>query len=218
MSLIIFSACQLCCASGDTNIIAMSEWSKAVLLRNDQLHDQAIRGRLVIVEGMEPAYGNPPTANGAITFVELQNMTRACCDDIDVCFDVTKLNCELSDGAGKLVPKPTGMEWGGRGPFAPCWVKLPYNSTIRLFVNGGTRNPLAVFPSGVPWCRWSIAANDTNTYFLSGTLSLFTHTNLALSPPFREMDYQEHRTATLAFPKTRITASRMASREKPKYQ
>ena len=108
-SLIIISACQLCFAVGDTNIIAMSEWSKAVSLRNDQLHDQAIRGRLVIVEGMEPAYGGPPTTNGAMTFVELQNVTGACCDDIDVCFDVTKLNCELSDGAGKLVPKPAEM-------------------------------------------------------------------------------------------------------------
>jgi hypothetical protein len=79
----------------------MGEWSKPVSLRNDQLHDQAIRGRLLIVRGMEPAYGGPPTTNGAMTFVELQNVTGGCCDDIDVCFDVMKVNCELSDSAGK---------------------------------------------------------------------------------------------------------------------
>jgi hypothetical protein len=216
VSCLIFGACQLCFATGDTNIIAMSEWSKPVSLRNDQLHDQAIRGRLLIVEGREPAYGGPPTTNGAMTFVELQNVTGACCDDIDVCFDVTKLNCELSDSAGRVVPMLTGGGWDGRGPFAPCWVKLPYNSAIRLFVNGGAMDPLAVYPSGEPGIHWSIAGNDTNTYFLTGTLVLFTHTNLSLRPEFREMDYNRNRTATMEFPKVRITTSRMGSRSQAK--
>jgi hypothetical protein len=83
-------------------------------------------------------------------------------------------------------------------------VKLPYNATIRLFVNGGTMDPLAVYPGGEPWRHWSIAANDTNTYFLSGTLNLFAHTNLSLSPEFRQMDYERHGTATLDFPKTKL--------------
>jgi hypothetical protein len=203
-SVSILAGCQMCFAAGDTNIIAMSEWSKPVSLRNDQLHDQDIRGRLVIVRGMEPAYGGPPTTNGAMTFVELQNVTGACCDAIDVCFDVKKLSCALSDGAGKAVPLPAGGEWGGRGPFAPCWVQLPYNSTIRLFVNGGTLNPLAVYASGEPWRHWSLAGNDTNTYLLSGTLNLSTHTNLSLPPEFRLLDYKQHGTATLEFPKVRI--------------
>ena len=77
-------------------------------------------------------------------------------------------------------------------------------------------SPLALYPSGEPWRHWSIAANDTNTYFLSGTLTLSTHTNLSLSAPFREMDYAEHGTATLAFPMTRIAASRMRNRENAK--
>jgi len=217
VSCLIFSVCQLCFATGDTNIIAMGEWSKPVSLRNDQSHDQTIRGRLLIVQGMEPAYGGPPTTNGAMTFVELQNVTEACCDDIDVCFDVMKLNCELSDSAGKVVPMPTGGGgWSGRGPFAPCWVKLPYNSTIRLFVNGGTLDPLAVYPGGAPWRHWSIAGNDTNTYFLTGTLNLFTHTNRSLQPEFREMDYNQNRTATMEFPKARITTSTIGSQPQPK--
>ena len=195
-SFFIFAVCQLCIAAGDTNIIAVSEWSKPISLRNDQLHDVAIRGRLLIIQGMEPAYGGPPTTNGAMTFVELQNVTGACCDGIDVYFAVTNLHCELSDATGKAVPKPTGGPWGGRGPFLPCWVNLPYNSTIRLFVNGGRLNPLMVYPSGEPWSRWSIPAKGTNVYYLDGTLNVSTHTNSSLPP-----DYYK---ATLIFPKTRI--------------
>jgi len=196
-SFFLFAACQLCIAVGDTNIIAVSEWSKPISLRNDRLHDEAIRGRLLIVQGMEPAYGGPPTTNGAMTFVELQNVTGACCDGIVVFFAVTNLHCEVSDATGKAVPKATGGGSGGRGPFLPCWVNLPYNSTIRLFVNGGRMNPLAVYPSGEPWSHWSIPKSDTNTYYLAGTLSLSTSTNSSLPPD----DYQ----ASLVFPKTRIT-------------
>ena len=115
-SLIIFAACQVCFARGETNFLAKSDWSKPISLRNKNLHDEAIRGRLVIVEGLEPAYGGLPTTNAAMTFVELQNVTGACCDGIDVCFDVMKLTCELSDVTGKAVPKPAAGPWGGRGP------------------------------------------------------------------------------------------------------
>jgi len=205
----IFAACQLCFAGGDTNLIAVSEWSKAVSLRNEQLHDEAIRGRLLILQGMEPAYGGPPTTNGAMTFVELQNVTGACCDSIDIYFAVTNLHCVLSDARGKAIPKPGSGGWGGRGPFSPCWVNLPYNSTIRLFVNGGTIEPLAVYPSGEPGLHWSIQGTDTNAYFLTGTLTLFTHPNLSLSPESRERDYKLNSTATLEFPKLKITANRI---------
>lgn len=195
-----FTACQLCFAGADTNIIAMSEWSKPVSLRNEQLHDVGIRGRLLIMKGAEPAYGGPNPENLAMTFVELQNVALG---GIEVYFSVTNLHCELSDAAGKAVPKATGGGWGGRGPFLPCWVNLPYNSTIRLFVNGGTMNPLAVYPSGEPWSHWSIPASDTNVYYLAGTLSLSTHTNRLEPPALIEKDYR----ATLVFPKARITTA-----------
>ena len=201
---LISAACQLCFADGDTNIIAMSEWSKPISLRNNQLHDEAIRGRLLIVQGMEPGYGGPPT-NGAMTFVELQNVTQACCDGIEVYFAVTNLHCELTDATGKAIPKPTRVGWGGRGPFLPCWVNLPYNSTVRLFVNGGTLNPLMVFPSGEPWSRWSIPPNGRNVYYLAGTLSVCAHTNSSLPP-----DYYK---ATVVFPKTRITGREVETAE-----
>jgi hypothetical protein len=212
-SFFIFAVCQLCFAGGNTNSIAMSEWSKPVTLRNEQLHDEAIRGRLLIVKGAEPGYGGPEPENLAMTFVELQNVGTG---GIEIYFAVTNLHCELSDATGKAVPKPTGGAWGGRGPFLPCWVNVPYNSTVRLFVNGGTLNPLMVYPSGEPWSRWSIPANDTNVYYLGGTLSLSTHTNLSLPPEFREMDYKEHCTATLVFPKARITVPTLSKVEQAK--
>ena len=146
------------------------------------------------------------TTNRAMTFVELQNTSGAYDEaGIDILFDVTKLNCELSDGMGRVLP-PSGGPWGGRGPFGPCWVKLPYNSTIRLFVNGGSTDPLMVYPNGKPWCYWSIPANDTNVLFLAGTLDLATHTNTTFSgpPELTERYWKEHCTATLSFPKTRL--------------
>jgi len=211
MTSFIFGASQFCLAVGDTNIIVISDWSEPVSLRNANLHDQAIRGRLLIVEGMQPAYGGPPTANAAMTFVELQNVSGGYDDKgIDIYFDVMKLNCELTDATGNVLPKPNAGPWGGRGPLTPCWVRLPYNATIRLFVNNGRREPLTIYPNGEPWCHWDIAASDTNTYFLSGKLSLSTHTNLT----FSEMDPRKHGTATLAFPKTRISpASLVLSKE-----
>ena len=192
----IFAACQLCFAAEDTNIIAISEWSKPVSLQNDQLHDEAIRGRLLILQGMEPAGGGPDVTNGAMTFIELQNVTGVNGGGIEIYFAVTNLHCELSDGAGKIIPPPTSGAWGGRGPFSPYWVNLPYNSKIRLFVNGGSLNPLMAYPSGEPWTRWSIPHDGTNVYYLTGTLSVYGHTNSSLPSDFIN--------ATLSFPKMRL--------------
>ena len=195
-------------AVADTNVIAMSEWSQPISLRHGTGHDQYIRGRLLILQGMEPAYGGPPT-NGAMTFIELQKVYGH--DPIEVCFDVMKLNCQLTDATGQESLKLSGGIWGGRGPFPPVWVVLPYNSTIRLFVNGGSMDPLRVYPGGEPWSYWSISKSDTNIYYLSGTMSLSTHSNLnLLSPYFTEKDYKENRTATLEFPRFRITPKEWA--------
>src|SRR5438094_6502068 len=104
---VLLVACQLCSAGEDANIIAISGWSRPVSLRNDHLHDIAIRGRLLILQGMEPAYGGMSTTNGAMTFIELQNVAGACCDSIDIYFAVTNLRCELSNTTSKVVLKPT---------------------------------------------------------------------------------------------------------------
>src|SRR5579883_634387 len=202
LAILILGACQICFGAGEASIIAMSAWSKPAALRNQHGHDEAIRGRLLIVKGTEPGYGGPNLENGAMTFVELQNVTPSCGEGIDVYFAVTNLHCQLADAAGKAVPLPTQGGWGGRGPFLPCWVKLPYNSSIRLFVNGGRMDPLSVYPGGEPWSYWSIAKNDTNIYYLAGTLSISTHTNSSDAPIFGERYYK----ATLVFPKTKISS------------
>ncbi len=196
VSLLPFAICLRCFAHGDTNLIAASEWSKPVSLRNQQMHHEAIRGRLLILKGSEPAYGGPEPGNGAMTFVELQNVTGAYGEGSEIHFAVTNLHCELTDATGKSI-KPDQVSWDGRGPFPPYWAYLPYNSTIRLFVNGGSLDPLFVYPGGEPWTRWSIPKTDTNTYYLSGTLRLSTHASPPLPPNYFN--------ATLVFPKTKIT-------------
>ena len=189
---LILASCQLCFAAGDTNIIATGEWSKPVSLQNDQA---SIRGRLLIVRGAEPAYGGPLTTNWAMTFVELQNVTGACCQGVDVYFAMTDLHCELSDATGKAVPEPAGGGSGGRGTLGPYWVNLPYNSTIRLYIESGSEDPLSLYHTSEPWGShyWSIRRKGTNTYYWGGILSVSTHTNSSL-PDF----------STLVFPRTRI--------------
>ncbi len=99
----------------------MSEWSKPVSLRNQHLHDIAIRGRLLIIEGSEPGYAGPNPENAAMTFVELQNVSLGGFSAIDVHFAVTNLQCQLFNAAGQAIPVPPGMAWGGRGPWPPSW-------------------------------------------------------------------------------------------------
>lgn len=77
-------------------------------------------------------------------------------------------------------------------------------STEQSAFSPGTLSPLSLSAGGMPGCYWHIADTDTNTYFLSGTLPFFTHTNLSLSPESREMDYRLHGTATVEFPKIKI--------------
>jgi hypothetical protein len=212
ITLFVLLSSSLCCfAADDTNAIAVSDWSEPVELQNGSLHNEAIRGRLLIIEGSEPGYGGPNTETQAMTFVELKNATRACCDAVDVCFDVMKLNCTLTDESGKNVSKAASSGgYSGRGAFRPTWVVLPYNSTIRLFVNAGSRSPLGVYQNGEPSSsHWSISSNDTNVYYLSGTLDIFTRTNDAtasMPESYRQGYYDLNCKGTLTFPKMKISA------------
>jgi len=198
----------LCCFANDTNVIAATDWSEPVELMNLETgHDHAIRGRLLIVAGSEPAQGmwsKTDKDNTAMTFVELQNVTGGYSENADVCFDAMKLNCTLTDESGKSVPKHS-HPWSGRGAFSPCWEVLPYNSTIRLFVNSGSKSPLTVFPNGEPWSYWLISTGDTNIYYLSGTLDICSQTNE--SPRLQRL-YDSHCKGTLIFPKTKISANK----------
>lgn len=194
-------------AADNTNVIVVTDWSKPIQLTGDHLHDVAIRGRLII-EDIGSVNDRPKNETYAKTFVELQNLEG---ERIELCFATTNLNCELTDGKGKLVPTPEGGKgWSGGGPAEPIWIVLPSGSTIRLLVHVGSKSPLFIYPSGYPWDYWSISTNDTNAYYLSGTLNIFTPTNYAPSSfpePLRQGFYDEHCKGILTFPKTKISTN-----------
>ncbi len=199
------------CLAGDTNIIVATDWSEPVVADLGY----PIRGRLVITSGSEPAYGGPQaeTTNHTMMFVELQNRYDADGGSVKLFFDVMGLKCNLVDANGKSAPKPNGMGWGGRGPFAPSWIVLPYNSTIRLFVNSGSKSPLRITETGEPWSYWQIPSSDTNVYYLSGTLTISTPTNATLvAKPHDDANPHEYHewTGTLVFPKVKISANKFA--------
>ncbi len=202
---ILVLCCARCFAADETNIIVATDWSEPVGFGN-----YSLRGRLLIVTGNEPAYGGPKTENLAMTFVELQNLNIG--GSLKVYFDVMGLSCELSDKNGEPLPKPAAFGWGGRGPLTPSWVVLPYNSTIRLFVNSGSRSPLMVFPSGEPWSRWSLQRSGTNIYYLSGSLNISTLTNATLTAvPHESVNPHEYAewNGKLVFPKVKISAGQV---------
>jgi hypothetical protein len=187
-------------ASGSTNVVVMTDWSAPV-----KFERHSIRGRLIVLDGSEPAYAGPGTERQVSMFVELQHVTGS--SNVKLYFDVMGLNCDLVDTNGTPVPLEQVGAWGGRGPLRPSWVVLPYNSTIRLFINSGSRSPLHIHQSGTPWCRWSIEPDDSKSYFLSATLDIRTPTNSVLTvlppPDAGHHDYADWR-GRLAFPKTKF--------------
>jgi hypothetical protein len=198
----------LCCFADDTNIIAMSDWSEPV-----GFDHHSIRGRLLIVAGSEPNYGGPKTDNATMMFVELQYAPGACCGSVKVYFDGMGLKCDLTDSNGKPGSKPKfgGGGRGGRGPLIPSWVVVPYNSTIRLFVNSGSKSPLTISQSGEPWSYWSIPSSDTNVYYLSASLTISTPTNATLTAtPHESPNIHEYAAwnGKLIFPKMKISANK----------
>jgi hypothetical protein len=196
----------LYCFAGDTNIIAMSDWSEPVALMNQIGHDQVIRGRLLIVAGSSSDYGGSEPNNQTMMFVELQNLQGS----VKLYFDVMGLKCNLIDSNGNPAPEPNGKGWGGGGPVIPSWLVLPGNSTIRLIVNGGRKSPLTICKGGEPWDYWSIPSSDTNVYFLSGTLTIAKPTNstLTVTPPGDYHQYADW-SGKLIFPKIEISANKM---------
>ncbi|MEI6194625.1 MAG: hypothetical protein WCS42_09870 [Verrucomicrobiota bacterium] len=205
----------LCCYANDINIVAASDWSKPVSLRRvDTGHDHSIRGRVLIIAGNEPAYGGPQTDNNTMTFVELQNVTEAQSENVDL--HIGEMKFILTNQNGKDAPEPgvTAGSYLSAIGSGPCWESLPYNSTIRLFVISGTKSPLTITKNGDPFSHWSIPAIDTNEYFLTGTLQIFTRTNGLDSCFPKELEelkqtyYNQNCKATITFPKTKFPAKK----------
>ena len=191
----IIAAYQLCFAGGDTNIIAMSDWSKPV----GTFYGETLRGRMIVAQEHSPAH--PETE----FYLELQNVSVGVGRPMQIYFDPGRgLHCEMLDASGKP-PLLVGSGSGGGGAGA-CWITLPYDCTIRLRANmygygkqAGDGLLLTMSPPTMQ--SWDIRAGDTNVYYLSGTFTVTPPTN---SPP---RDFDTERTiwsGTLELPKMKV--------------
>ncbi len=166
---------QFCIAGGDTNIIAMSDWSKPVAA--SPYYGHTIRARMIIAQGRGAAFDGPwPETQ---FYLEFQNVSGAISYPMQFYFDPSEgVHCELRDANGKSPSQAGGGSGGGAGA---AWITLPYDSTIRLRANmyGYGKKPgdgllLCIYP---PAQYWNISAGDTNAYYLSGTFTVTTPTN-----------------------------------------
>ncbi len=172
----IFAACHLCFAGGDTNIIAISDWSKPV----GTIYSQSLRGRIIIAQEHSPAYDGPSPETEF--YLELQNVSGATGTPMQIYFDPEHgLHCDVLDASGKPPPMVgTGGSGGGAGA---CWIALPYDSTIRLRANmhgyGKKAGDGLLLAMVAPMQRWDIQPGDTNRYYLSATFTVTPPTNSA---------------------------------------
>ena len=188
---LVFLAAHWCCfASGDTNVIAMSNWSTPV---------SNLRVRMIVAHGRGVNFAGPwPETQ---FYLEFQNVSGR---DMEFFFDPWNgLRSQLEDAKGKTVSTGGGGSGSGAGA---SWIILPYDSTIRLRANmfGYGEKPgdglnLTLYPPQA----WRIKPGDTNAYFLSGTFTVTTPTNS------RPKDLEADRvvwSGTLELPKMRILA------------
>ena len=199
-SLFFIAACQFSYASGDTNIVAISEWSKPVSTTNGTI----LRARMIISQEHSPAHAGPQKETAF--YLEFQNVTAAVGFPLQFYFDPGRaFRCELLDATGKPPPPEGGAgSGGGAGPY---WITLPYDSTIRLRANmyGCGLKPengfmLVMSPPNMQ--RWTIRAGQSKTYSISGTFTATTPKH------YVPKDSEEARTiwsGTLELPKMNLT-------------
>jgi hypothetical protein len=172
--LLFLAVCQFCFADGETNIIAMSDWSKPV--SNTDGH--SLRARMIVAHGRSAAFAGPwPETQ---FYLEFQNVSGAITHPTQFYFNPSEqLHCTLLDANGK--PPPPAGGGGSGGGAGAAWITLPYDSVIRLRANmfGYGEKPgdglhLILWPGDQDWI---IQAGDTNTYYLSGGFTVSTPTN-----------------------------------------
>jgi len=169
---LLLAACQLCFAGGDTNIIAISDWSKPI----GTYSGHSLRARMIVTYGRGAAFDGPwPETQ---FYLEFQNVSGAIVLPTQFYFDPSGgLRCVLEDADGKTVSTGGAGSGGGAGA---SWIALPYDSDIRLRANmyGYGNKPgdglnLTLYPPQA----WQIRAGDTNAYYLSGTFTISTPKN-----------------------------------------
>jgi hypothetical protein len=194
-----FAASHFCFAGGDTNILALSGWSKPVSTRDGQ----SLRARMMIAQEMLPGrVGNVPETE---FYLELQNVTGAAGAPMQIYFDRRNLQCVMLDANGRPPPPPPGGEGGSGSGAGKCWITLPYDCTIRLRANRygfGFPRGDGLFLMLTPGAFWVIQPGDTNDYYLSGQFTVTPPTN---SVP---ADFDHARvfwSGTLELPKMKIS-------------
>ena len=120
----------------DASVLALGAWSQPVRTPNYM----KLRGRLKICEYPNNR-GLAPSIDVAL-YVELQEFSDSVGGLEEVYFDPQALKCELTDSAGKAVPR-SGGAFSGAVPGA-VWINLPSYCSEVLRVtpyNGGGRMP-----------------------------------------------------------------------------
>jgi hypothetical protein len=152
----------------DASVLAVGAWSQPVRTPNYM----KLRGRLKMCEYPNNR-GLAPSIDVAL-YVELQEFSDSVGAAEEVYFDPQALKCELTDSAGKAVPR-SGGEFSGAVPGA-VWINLPSYCSEVLRVtpyNGGGRMPDGGFELwGNIGDTWTLKAGDTATYYLSGELTV----------------------------------------------
>jgi hypothetical protein len=197
---LLLASCQFCLATGDTNVIAISDWSKPV----GTFHGHALRARMLIAQEHSAGHGGPSPETEF--YLELQNVSEAIVSPTRIYFDPGHgLQCELLDANGK--PPPPVESGGSGGGAGACWIALPHDSTIRLRANmygyGRKRGDGLLLVLAPPKMQtWTIRPTDTNIYYLSGTFTVTPPTNAV------HEDFEAARaiwSGTLEMPKMRIS-------------
>jgi len=201
VSLLLFTLHRCCFGIEDTNVVALGEWSQPVDCSGADRKDcGSLRGRLLIRYGYSPRYaGQLPETQ---VYLELQNVSTTVGNPMEIYFDPQNgLQCELRDSHDQP-PPPIGT--GGSGAFpSPCWVTLPYDSTVRLrsswYGYGMPKNKGLKIPL---FQELIILAENTNDYFLSSTFTVTAPTNHICPPDHCVWQ------GTLTLPKMKIAAKR----------
>jgi hypothetical protein len=206
-SLLLLVTCQFCFASGDTNIIAVSDWSQPVATQYGS-QAQKLRARMLVMYGRGACLEGPNPETQF--YLELCNVSCANAP-MQICFDpMHQLSCALLDASGKPVATPRPGA-GAIPERSGDWITLPNDSTIRLRVNSGGYGSkkgeglnLYLWPSG----SWYLRPGDTNSYYLTGTFTVTNHFAMGmtrLGTPRETELFNAEWSGTIELPKMKIS-------------